>query len=74
MEALSPIGSVAVTHQTKKLCEGYFTFKPLGAARIRGVSEAVKVYEVTRLGPLAHTLSGFSKAWPFEIRRAAGRV
>jgi hypothetical protein len=52
MEALSPIGSVAVTHQTRKLCEGYFNFKPLGAARIRGVSEAVRVYEVTGLGTL----------------------
>jgi class 3 adenylate cyclase len=52
MEALSSIGSVAVAHQTMRLCEGYFNFKPLGAARIRGVSEAVRVYEVTGLGPL----------------------
>jgi class 3 adenylate cyclase/ribosomal protein L40E len=52
MEALAPIGSVAVTAQTRKLCEGYFNFKPLGAARVRGVSEPVGVYEVTGLGPL----------------------
>lgn len=52
MEALAPIGSVAVTAQTKKLCDGYFSFKPLGAARVRGVSEPVGVYEVTGLGPL----------------------
>jgi class 3 adenylate cyclase/tetratricopeptide (TPR) repeat protein len=52
MEALAPIGSVAVTAQTKKLCEGYFNFKPLGAARVRGVSEPVGVYEVSGLGPL----------------------
>jgi len=52
MEALAPIGSVAVTAQTKKLCEGYFDFKPSGAARVRGVSEPVGVYEVTGLGPL----------------------
>ncbi|MBV8358351.1 MAG: AAA family ATPase, partial [Deltaproteobacteria bacterium] len=52
MEALAPIGSVAVTAQTKKLCDGYFNFKPLGAARVRGVSEPVGVYEVTGLGPL----------------------
>jgi len=52
MEALAPIGSVAVTAQTKKLCDGYFNFKPLGAARVRGVSEPVGVYEVAGLGPL----------------------
>ncbi len=52
MEALAPIGSVAVTAQTKRLCDGYFMFRPLGAARVRGVSEPVGVYEVTGLGPL----------------------
>ena len=52
MEALAPIGSVAVTAQSKKLCEGYFNFQSLGAARVRGVSEPVGVYEVTGLGPL----------------------
>jgi class 3 adenylate cyclase/predicted ATPase len=52
MEALAPIGSVAVTAPTRRLCEGYFNFKPLGTARVRGVSEPVGVYEVTGLGPL----------------------
>src|SRR6516165_5491600 len=52
MEALAPIGSVAVTAETRKLCDGYFNFKPLGAARVRGVSEPVGVYEVAGLGPL----------------------
>ena len=52
MEALAPIGSVAVTAETRKLCDGYFNFKPLGAARLRGVSEPVGVFEVTGLGPL----------------------
>jgi class 3 adenylate cyclase len=66
MEALAPIGSVAVTVQTKKLCEGYFNFKPLGAARVRGASEPVGVYEVIGLGPLRNHFQlsaerGFSK-------------
>jgi class 3 adenylate cyclase len=52
MEALAPIGSVAVTAQTKKLCDGYFNFKPLGTARVRGVTEPVGVFEATGLGPL----------------------
>jgi class 3 adenylate cyclase/tetratricopeptide (TPR) repeat protein len=52
MEALAPIGSVAVTAECKKLCDGYFNFKPLGTARVRGASEPVGVFEVTGLGPL----------------------
>src|SRR5262250_1957027 len=30
MQALAPTGSIATTEQTRKLCEGYFSFKPLG--------------------------------------------
>src|SRR5262249_44228127 len=52
MQGLAPIGSIAVTEQTKKLCEGYFSFTSLGAVRIKGVSEPVNVYEVTGVGSL----------------------
>jgi class 3 adenylate cyclase/tetratricopeptide (TPR) repeat protein len=52
MQALAPIGSIAATQQTQKLCEGYFTFKPLGPTTVKGVSEPVSVFEVTGLGPL----------------------
>jgi class 3 adenylate cyclase len=52
MQALAPIGSIAATDTTRKLCEGYFTFKSLGPTVVKGVSEAVNVYEVTGLGPL----------------------
>jgi class 3 adenylate cyclase/predicted ATPase len=52
MQALAPTGSIAIADATRKLCEGYFTFKPLGPTRVKGVSEAVNVYEVTGLGPL----------------------
>src|SRR5262249_3139044 len=52
MQALAPTGSIATTEPTRKLCEGYFTFKPLGPTRIKGVSEPVNVVEVTGLGPL----------------------
>jgi len=52
MQALAPTGSIATTEQTRRLCEGYFSFKPLGPTRIRGVSEPVSVVEVTGLGPL----------------------
>ena len=52
MQALAPTGSIAIADATRKLCEGYFTFKPLGPTRVKGVSEVVNVYEVTGLGPL----------------------
>jgi class 3 adenylate cyclase/tetratricopeptide (TPR) repeat protein len=51
MQAVAPAGSIAVTEQVRKLCEGYFAFKSLGPTEVKGVSEAVNVYEVTGLGP-----------------------
>src|SRR5580704_17237801 len=66
MQALAPIGSIAATQQTKKLCEGYFAFKSLGPTTVKGVSEPVNVAEVTGLGPLRTRLQaaaqrGFTK-------------
>jgi class 3 adenylate cyclase/tetratricopeptide (TPR) repeat protein len=52
MQALAPVGSIALTEATRKLCEGYFTFKSLGPTAVKGVSEPVEVYEATGLGPL----------------------
>src|SRR5271154_2621433 len=52
MQALAPIGSIAVTETTRGLCEGYFILKSLGPTRVKGLSEPVNVYEVTGLGPL----------------------
>jgi hypothetical protein len=52
MQAVAPTGSIAISEATRKLAEGYFVLKPLGATRIKGVSEPVDVYEVTGLGPL----------------------
>src|SRR5262245_60370606 len=52
MESLAPGGSVVVSEHTYKLAEGYFEFKPLGAARVKGVSEPVTIYEVLGIGPL----------------------
>jgi hypothetical protein len=52
MQALAPIGSIAVTETTRGLCEGYFTLKSLGPTRVKGLNEPVNVHEVTGLGPL----------------------
>ena len=62
MQTAAPVGSIAVTEATRKLCEGYFILKPLGATKVKGVSEPVNVHEVTGLGPLRT-----------RLQRAAGR-
>jgi class 3 adenylate cyclase/predicted ATPase len=62
MQAVAPVGSIAVAEPTRKLCEGYFVLKPLGPTKVKGVGEPVNVYEVTGLGPLRT-----------RLQRAAGR-
>jgi class 3 adenylate cyclase len=52
LQTEAPVGSIVVSEATRRLCEGYFTLKPLGATRVKGVSEPIEVYEVTGLGPL----------------------
>jgi class 3 adenylate cyclase len=52
MQAVAPVGSIAVAESTRKLCEGYFVLKSLGPARVKGVAEPVNAYEVTGLGSL----------------------
>jgi predicted ATPase/class 3 adenylate cyclase len=52
MQALADPGATVVSESTRKLVEGYFAMKPLGPARIKGITEPVSVYEVTGLGPL----------------------
>ena len=52
LQTIAPTGSIALSEHTRQLVEGYFTLKPLGPARIKGVTEAVNVYEVLGLGPL----------------------
>jgi class 3 adenylate cyclase/tetratricopeptide (TPR) repeat protein len=52
MQTLAPTGSIVITEQTQKLTAGYFDLKPLGPARIKGVSDPINVYEVLGIGPL----------------------
>ncbi len=52
MQSAAPVGSIAVSENTRRLCEGYFILKALGATRVKGVTEPVNIYEVTGLGPL----------------------
>ena len=52
MQTLAPVGSIAVGEATRRLCEGYFDFRSLGKAQVKGVGEEVEVYEVERAGTL----------------------
>jgi len=72
MQTLAPTGSIVITEQTQKLTSGYFDLKPLGATRIKGVTDPINVYEVMGIGPLRTRLQmsasrGLSK---FVGRRA----
>ena len=51
MEQMATPGSILITEHTRKLVEGYFALKALGAAEIRGVETPLNVYEVLSAGP-----------------------
>src|SRR4029077_4447549 len=66
LQTLASPGSIAISETVRNLVEGYFALKPLGPARIKGVSGPVNIYEVTGLGPLRTRLQrsagrGFTK-------------
>jgi class 3 adenylate cyclase len=52
MEQMATPGSILITEYTRKLVEGYFELKALGAAEIKGVEAPLNVYEVQGVGPL----------------------
>jgi class 3 adenylate cyclase/predicted ATPase len=52
MEQMATPGSILMTEYTRKLVEGYFECKALGAAAIKGVEVPLNVYEVVGAGPL----------------------
>ena len=62
MQSLANPGSTVVAESTRKMVEGYFALKSLGASRVKGVAEPLKVYEVTGIGPLRT-----------RLQRSAGR-
>jgi class 3 adenylate cyclase/tetratricopeptide (TPR) repeat protein len=61
MQSVAATGTIAATEDTRKLCEGYFTFRALGPTRVKGVSELVNVHEVTGLGPLRTRLQASAR-------------
>jgi class 3 adenylate cyclase/tetratricopeptide (TPR) repeat protein len=66
IQTLADPGATAISESTRRLVEGYFVLKPLGPARIKGVTDPVNLYEVTGLGALRTRLQrsagrGFTK-------------
>ncbi|MFQ5477267.1 MAG: AAA family ATPase [Candidatus Binatia bacterium] len=47
MQALAEPGSILVSEQTRRLAEGYFTFKARGDTKLDGIAEPVGIFEVT---------------------------
>jgi class 3 adenylate cyclase len=52
MQTAAPIGSVAASEATRRLCEGYFEFRALGPTAIKGLNAPIEMYEVVRAGPV----------------------
>jgi len=78
MQTVAPVGSIAASETTRLLCEGYFTFRHLSQTEVKGISEAIRVHEVTGLGRLRTHFQlseqrGFTKFVGREHERAAMR-
>ena len=52
MQTAAPVGSIAASEATQRLCEGYFEFRALGPMAVKGLDAPIEVYEVVRAGPL----------------------
>ena len=63
MESLANPGCVVVSERTYALTTGFFDFEPLGAARVKGVPDPVRLYQLVGIGPVQT---------PFERRVAGG--
>jgi class 3 adenylate cyclase/predicted ATPase len=52
LQTLATPGSTVISGNMRALVEGYFQLRGLGPTRIKGVSQAIELFEVTGLGPL----------------------
>jgi class 3 adenylate cyclase/tetratricopeptide (TPR) repeat protein len=71
MQTLAASGSIVIAQETQRLVAGYFELRPLGAARIKGVTDPVEVFEVTGLGALRTRLQRSASR---GLSRFVGRV
>ena len=52
MEGIAMPASILVSESTRKLAEGFFEFRTLGATQVKGIPDPLVVYEVQGLGAL----------------------
>src|ERR671935_1416274 len=50
MEQLAPPGSIRLTADTLRLVEGYVEVTPLGPVPVKGLPDAIEIYELVRAG------------------------
>jgi class 3 adenylate cyclase len=70
LQAIARTGSIVVSDKTHGLVEGYFALRSLGATRVKGIAERVKLHEVNGLGPLR---TSFQRAAARGLTRFVGR-
>jgi predicted ATPase/class 3 adenylate cyclase len=56
MEQIATPGSVLITADTLRLAEGFVQVKSIGPVNVKGISEAVEVYEISGAGPVRSRL------------------
>ena len=73
MQTAAPVGSIAVSENTRRLCEGYFILKPLGATRGQRRQRAGQRLRGDGPRAAAHAVAAFGWARADEVRRARAR-
>jgi class 3 adenylate cyclase len=52
MQSVASPNGIVVSEETRRLVEGYFELRGMGATEVKGVGEPINVYEVVGIGPL----------------------
>ena len=73
MQTAAPVGSIAVSENTRRLCEGYFILKPLGATKSQRRQRAGQRLRSDRAGAAADAIAAFGGSRADEVRRARAR-
>jgi class 3 adenylate cyclase len=71
MEQLANPGTIVVSAYTYRLTDGYFVFKDLGPTQIKGVEEALNIYEVLSVGRVTHAVASVCPAGTDAVCRTA---
>jgi class 3 adenylate cyclase/predicted ATPase len=71
MEQLATPGTIVVSAYTHRLTDGYFAFKDLGPTQIKGVADALHIYELLGVGQLRTRLQ--VSASRYGLTRFVGR-